>query len=321
MRNRPLLFILSVLVAAKVFAAENVTADWSVSVGEPEHPRKYPSLCFYTVITKQANSYVLTEGYTAVRFEPKGARSACEGSDRAFVDLATRRIFAPKLPYGTTTENDARFRKKLESTKALALLEKAREDDARESAKLEREVYLLSFERAKELPAIYEFETHYRDTDTDGLIPKLSSLKTELEYRQYRSRYSEATTSDRLSAFIAQYGSNDPDSLLPEAQKRLPQLEKEEAAERRRSEQRNQAQQKQQALAKLEDGISWCNSQSTIARRAIDRERQIAAVSGYENKISLRQAGEIIVFCRERSARDFAEYRKQGGKKALADIE
>ncbi len=46
----------------------------------------------------------------------------------------------------------------------------------------------------------------------------------------------------------------------------------------------------------------------------------MAAVSGYENKLRLRRAGELIVHCQKQLPLDYAEYKRLGGMKPVAEI-
>lgn len=201
----------------------------------------------------------------------------------------------------------------------VAAAEKARQD------------YLSAYEAAKSLPLINEFETRYAGNDPDGLIPKLASLKSQLEHQDYFDSLAQADTADKLAAFIAKYENNDPSGIVPAAKKRLSQLQKQEQAEQERrnremiaeQERRNLeiiAAQKHRELENLASRIVWCNHQTLSAHQTIDREREIGQVSGYENKLLLRQAGEIIVGCRDSVGRDYDAYRKKGGMKNLGEL-
>lgn len=199
----------------------------------------------------------------------------------------------------------------------LDRLEKARLTTEAEKSRKE---YLRAYEVAQSLALIIEFETRYAAKDPDCLIPKLANLKLQLEYQEYLDIHAHADTADKLADFIAKYENNDPDELVPKAQNRLPQMQKQERAERDRLDREMIAEQKRKELDSIASRIIVCNRQTSSAYQAIDREREIAQVSGYENKFFMRQAGEIIVSCRNSVRRDFDDYRKKGGSRSLAEL-
>jgi hypothetical protein len=202
-----------------------------------------------------------------------------------------------------------------------------------ESEKLieEKRIYLAEYESIKNLDQIYAFENQYRNSDTDNLIRKLEPLKLQLETKQYQDRFDAAKSSSELQSFISEYESKDPDRLIPEAKRRLAAVLKVEQAELARltraklaeEEKRKREQvieQKQGKLLGLESSIANCTRMTAQADRAIAREREIAAVSGYVNTSVMRQAGEYIVYCRSVISDGYAEYRKAGGTKNLSEI-
>jgi TPR repeat protein len=86
----------------------------------------------------------------------------------------------------------------------------------------------------KERQKVQSSSEYARKTDiSDQLdVERLASLQSELVYRDYRDAYAKATTSERLSAFIAEYEKKDPDNLVVLAKKRLPTLQKQELENR-----------------------------------------------------------------------------------------
>jgi hypothetical protein len=58
------------------------------------------------------------------------------------------------------------------------------------------------------------------------LIPKLAPLKSELEQKEYRDAYAAAKDELKLTAFIEQYATSDPDKLVPEARKQLSAIQR-----------------------------------------------------------------------------------------------
>ena len=195
---------------------------------------------------------------------------------------------------------------------------------AQEARKTEAErerkylAYTKEFESSKSLEAITAFEKQYRDNDPDNLIPKLEPLKLQLETKQYQDRFASAKSSSELQSFISDYESKDPDHLTPQAKKRLAVALKAEQAEQEKRKRDQSLEQKQGILLGMEDRITNCNRMTAQANRAIAREREIAAVSGYLNTSVMRQAGEYIVTCRSIIADSYAEYRKAGGTKSLS---
>ena len=57
-----------------------------------------------------------------------------------------------------------------------------------------------------------------------------------------------------------------------------------------------------------------CDDQIREAREVLARDDRIAAVSGYENKLDRRRAGERIVECQDAMKEYWADYRRNGGK-------
>lgn len=251
--------------------------------------------------------------------------------DQYLADLFNQKIYSKNDNISNRSEREIKGLVKklqevdyarLESFKAVA--EKSRA--ARVLAKAEknqqeaRDEYLHAYWAAKSLALIREFETRYADNDPDGYIPKLASLKSQMEHQEYLDSHAHADTAGKLAEFIAKYENNDPDGLVQDGRNRLPQMQKQERTERDRLDREMIAEQKRKELDSLASRIVWCNRQTSSAYQAIDREREIAQVSGYENKLLMRQAGEIIVSCRNSVRRDFDDYRKKGGSRSLAEL-
>lgn len=203
----------------------------------------------------------------------------------------------------------------------IAILEDqiAKKQRAKEAAK--RAAYLQAYEHATTLEAIQQFEATYAGNDSDELIVKLADKKASLELQKYRARFASAKTSNDFSSFIVAYEGKDIENLIPEARRRQTAAEKQEVAEKNAAQQQAEVARKQSELQKFERQIAWCKSQSSMAQKAINRENEIGAVSGYVNKDRLHQAGEIIVSCKGSITKNYAEYRQQGGSKPLAAIE
>lgn len=121
----------------------------------------------------------------------------------------------------------------------------------------------------------------------------------------YLNAYVSSTTLEKLYDFEKRYANNDPDSLIPKLAPIKANLKREELSKE---------------IDLLAQKIRWCHQQTVNARLAIERERRVASVSGYENKMVLRQAGEIIISCQDSIPRDYAEYRKIGGTTALGNL-
>lgn len=203
----------------------------------------------------------------------------------------------------------------------IAILEDqiAKKQRAKEAAKWA--AYLQAYEHATTLESIQQFEATYAGNDSDGLIVKLADKKASLELQKYRDRFASAKTSNDFSSFIVAYEGKDIENLVPEARRKLSEAERSEATERDAAQQQTEANHRQSELNRLERQIAWCKNQSAMAQKAINRENEIGTVSGYVNKDKLHQAGEIIVSCKDSNAKNYAEYRQQGGSKPLAAIE
>jgi hypothetical protein len=240
--------------------------------------------------------------------------------------------------------------------------------DAAEKRERDKQEYVRAYEAANTLILISSFEYRYRYNDPENLIPRLEPLKRQLEAKQYQDRFADAISSsdlqsfisahelndpdtlvpeakrrlevalkterakqyqDRFAAakssaelqsFIAAYGENDPDSLVPQAQKLLATVLKIEEAKQIKADRERAETGKRLEIERLATPIANCNQLTTAAYKAIQREKEIAAVSGYENKQILRQAGEYIVTCRNMVPRAYEVYRKAGGTKGLNEL-
>ena len=180
--------------------------------------------------------------------------------------------------------------------------------------------YRQAFQDAGTLEAIDTFERSYRGSDPEGLIQQLQPLKSTLLLQQYRRRFASMRDLKEIEAFIADYGMNDPDGRLPDARKRLAEEQRKAEAEAVRQAAEKEAIRKHDELQSLEREIGDCKRQIDFARAAIERESRIGAISGYENKVILREAGERIVGCEDRIPKRFAQYKRLGGVKSLDAI-
>ena len=62
-------------------------------------------------------------------------------------------------------------------------------------------------------------------------------------------------------------------------------------------------------------GTIRCKRDGKRAREAIDR------VLGYVNKLALREAGEMIVFCNRQMPISYEEYLRLGGRKRYSELQ
>lgn len=184
----------------------------------------------------------------------------------------------------------------------------------------ERCVYLKSYENATTLNKIRFFEKTYADNDPDGLIEKLAATKRQLKIDRYHQGFASMSAISDLEAFIADYANYDPDGIVPEARRRLASERQRVAEEEKKAAEERLASDRAKAIADLERQIIWCQHQSISAHQDIDRENRIGLVSGYVDKLVLRRAGERIVSCNESIPNNFAEYKRLGGTKRLADL-
>lgn len=200
-----------------------------------------------------------------------------------------------------------------EEAGVFVTLDKMRADKQAEASRKEREAYLRAFEEATTLDAVEQFEKRYQGQDPDGLINILAPKKEALQRAQQRDQFASAKSAKDFSAFIAAYGTNDLEGLVPSAKTKLAESERREAIQ-------SEALKKQNELDEMERQIRYCVNMTARAQDAIDRENKIGQVSGYVNKKILREAGETIVMCRENNPKIYAEYRKKGGIKTLSSI-
>lgn len=95
----------------------------------------------------------------------------------------------------------------------------------------EHQQYINEFNSATTLEAIGLFEFKYANNDLDNLIQKLSLLKLKLKKQwaeHYHNMYIEAHSSIDFENFIKKFENNDPDHLVAEAKKRLPEIKRNE---------------------------------------------------------------------------------------------
>ncbi len=184
----------------------------------------------------------------------------------------------------------------------------------------EYEAYIKNFNSLNTLKDITVFEDRYKNKDPDRLIEKIAPRKREFLLAIYREKFTVARSSDDLKRFIEEYQSDDPDGLTPRAKERLESVLRAEAVEQDLRNRELLEARKRKEINDIEMRIVGCNRQIASAYATIDREREIARVSGYENKMILRQAGEFIVECRAAIKRDYDLYKKSGGGKRLDDL-
>lgn len=184
----------------------------------------------------------------------------------------------------------------------------------------ERCQYLVEYKDAITLEKIRAFEIRYAGNDPDGLIEKLAATKRQLKTDRYHQGFASMSEISDLEAFIADYANDDPDGKVPEVRHKLTREKLRVAAEAKKAAEEKAASDKAKAIADVERQIIWCKRQSISAYQAIDREKQIERVSGIVNKMVLRQAGELIVACEESIPNNFAEYKRLGGTKTLAQL-
>lgn len=205
-------------------------------------------------------------------------------------------------------------------SKLIAAIDLYVAEEAKRSAEEAMAAYRFAFENAKTLGAIEAFEAKYVGNDPEGFIAKLAAPKRAMQIDEYRQRFASMKEVREIDAFITDYANNDPDGKLPEARRLLASENRRVAAEAKKVADERSASEKAKSIADLERQIIWCKRQSSSAQQAIDRENKIGRISGYVNKLVLRQAGEIIASCDESIPQNFAEYKRIGGMKSLAAL-
>lgn len=294
--------------------------DWRAAINPDDR-----SLCKEVLLADLVHQIVYLEapvkgsaGYLArgqyIDCASDGGHSACSSEFFRLID-GNRRLKALDMSALSSA---------IEDSKMLTLLGQYGAELARQQAEEALLVYRTAYDNAVTLTDIQAFETRYASNDPDGLIPKLAERKRSLQMQQYRQRFEVMRTEDEIEAFISDYANEDPDGKLPQARRLLAETKNRaalEAKNRAALEANRKAEEKRlQQLENLERQIIWCKRQTAAAHSAIDRENQIGRVSGYVNKLTLRRAGEIIISCEESVPRHYAEYRKSGGKRALAEL-
>lgn len=184
----------------------------------------------------------------------------------------------------------------------------------------ERVIYEEKYKSITTLDEIYLFESQYNNSDYANLIPKLATLKHQLEIKKYNNQFQNAKSPNEIQSFIAEYETKDFDGLIPEAKKRLVVALKNEKLEQVRLDRERIAKLKSEEIEKFANQIINCNRLMEQAYRAIEREHEIGRISGYENKQVLRDAGEMIVGCRRIVTQAYENYRNRGGTKNLSQI-
>lgn len=215
-----------------------------------------------------------------------------------------------------------------EESRRLAQLELQRQETARQQREREaakkaaaRRGYLAAYSEIRTLDDIRLFEKFFFGDDPDGLIKKLGPRKSRLELEEYRAEFRDADKAVFLKLFIEKYRNKDPDGLVPLAERKLVNAlatEKLAAAEKvKRDEAADMSRRQRQA----ELDVVECKRTVAAAQHIIAREREIAAVSGYENKTTLYQAGRTVVNCQNQIRSSFATYKSNGGTKSLDQIQ
>lgn len=164
--------------------------------------------------------------------------------------------------------------------------------------------------------------------------------------QEYHDRFQRAVTAYQINAFARDYGSNDAEDLINQAWNRFAAKERidfaaaktvsglqqfiltykeadraglvDAATEKLEAARRSQG--SVDNVSNLANAIRSCRRQIGLAEKTIDREKQIASVSGTQNLSLLHQAGDTIVSCRQAIPNIYASYRKAGGGLALEAI-
>ncbi len=209
----------------------------------------------------------------------------------------------------------------VQQSNLVAALEQHKAHQLKEQEQQALAQYRREFEAAKRsLAAIKAFEDRYAGNDPENLIPQLSGVKRELWLAEYRTRFDTMQGVAAIEAFIADYQGDDPDGKIGLAKVRLEEAQRTAQAHAQAQEAEKAAQQKAKALSDKEHEIVVCQRETERAERAIAREQQVGRVSGYVNKMTLREAGEMIVFCQEKIPKAYAEYKRLGGTRPLNEL-
>lgn len=174
--------------------------------------------------------------------------------------------------------------------------------------------YREEYAAATDLQRIDRFIEKYAGSDQDHLIPSLEERRRKLVETKYRAKFASAQSVGDLDAFISEYEGADPDGLIPLARKKR-------ATEQARIQARARKEEQQKKLSQAEGDIRRCNRLIKAAYDTLARERRIAAISGYESKQALYQAGRTITSCEDFIPQRYREYRKLGGSKPLSQLD
>lgn len=174
--------------------------------------------------------------------------------------------------------------------------------------------YREEYAAATDLQKIDRFIEKHAGSDHDHLIPSLEERRRNLVESQYRAKFAGAQSVGDLDAFISEYENADPDGLVPLAREKR-------ASEQARVEARARREEHQRKLSQAEGDIRRCNRLIKAAYDTLARERRIAAISGYESKQALYQAGRTITSCEDFIPQRYREYRKLGGSKPLSQLD
>lgn len=257
------------------------------------------------------------QGELYIHCTPSGGTGATGGGDPCSSEFFAPYPANPRyrvLRRGTVSEA-------VQQSNLVAALEQHKANQLKEQEQRALAQYRREFEAAKRsLAAIKAFEARYAGNDPESLIPQLSGVKRELWLAEYRARFDSMQGVAAIEAFIADYQDDDPDGKIGLAKMRLEEAQRLAQAHAQAQEAEKAAQQRAKALSDREHEIVVCQRETERAERAIAREQQVGRVSGYVNKMTLREAGEMIVFCQERVPKTYAEYKRLGGTKSLSEL-
>lgn len=170
----------------------------------------------------------------------------------------------------------------------------------------------------------------YRNNDPDGLVAQAESRLSEpqkreaaatkaRELQQYREAFKNAHSSSELSTFISTYSSDDPDKLVPLANKKLVTAQKREAAEARSRELREAAEAKARELHQYREAFKNARSSSDFdtfiqTYQGKDPDRLIAKAKKMKAAAEKREAAE-----RAEAERRKAAEREESNRRWKAD--
>lgn len=179
---------------------------------------------------------------------------------------------------------------------------KAEERKAMQAIEQHR-AYERAFAAARTGADYEKFIKAYASKDPNGLVPLAHVKQTEAG----RTELVTLKTAADIKSFISTYSRFNQSELVKDARDKLVVAEQKER--------------KVEAQAALLRSIVFCKRTIAGAQRAIDREYEVAAISGVKSLSRLHKAGSQIVQCREAIPTLYARYREGGGTQPLASIE